>query len=655
MTDLTFRPRAPGAGTAALGLDDQAAYASLLETWAAAIAPRRPMPIREWADHYRKLSPKSSAEHGQWRNARTPYLVGIMDALDPRHPAPQVVFAKSSQVGGTEVALCWIGRTVHLDPASFLCLFPTEKVGRKWVRTKLDTMIAASPDLRSRLPLGRKASSGNTLSEKHFDGGVLYTGSANIPDDVASISVPYLILDEVDRMPQTLEGEGDPIELALRRSTTFPRAKALLISTPTTEETSRIWPAWLASTMDRYFVPCPHCGHFQHLRWEQLKWPTGEPAKAEYVCEDCGAMIGEHEKTAMLAAGEWRSTHPEREAEVKGFHLNGLYTPLGLGDSWAKHARAWERIAGDKGRLQVFFNTRLGEIHKGDRRKLSWEVIAGRREPYKLRTVPADVLLLTSGTDVQGDRVETQVVGWGRGEQATVIDYRVHQGDPTRPEVWTELDVYLRTLFPAARGGTMGLSLSLIDSGYLTTDVLNFTRSRRRDEIYASVGSAIATKEPIGRPTYPDSRQRARGVQPDRRGVERYSVGVFRLKHWLFERLGADEGSPDEPVLPSARHVHFSDELPDEYFRQLTAEVFDPRHGWVQRANYHRNEALDTFILARAAAMHHRIAIHRFQEADWARLEVPVVEPATPEAAERAKAMAARVEQSSVFDRWNRN
>lgn len=656
MTDATLRA-SPSQEANGLGLDDRAGFAALLETWAAAIAPRRPPSIEAWSDRYRQLSAKSAAEPGRWRCARTPYVRGVMAALDPRHPAPLVVYVKSAQVSGSEIGLCWVGRTVHVDPASFLCLFPTEKVGRKWVRSRLDPMIAATPELRARVPLGRRASSGNTLQEKHFEGGVLYTGSANIPDDVASISVPNLLLEEVDRMPQTLEGEGDPIELALRRSTTFPRRKAFMVSTPTSDETSRIWPAWQSSTQDRFCVPCPHCGHFQHLRWEQLKWSEGKPASAAYACESCGAMIGEHEKPAMLAAGEWRSTYPDREAEVKGFHLNGLYTPLGLGDSWGQHAKAWERIGGDKGRLQVFFNTRLGELHKSERRKLSWETVAGRREPYKLRQVPEDVLLLTSGTDVQADRLETQVVGWGRGERATVIDYRVHFGDPTRPDIWDELDRYLGTLFPAARGGAMAIKLSLVDSGYLTTNVLAFTRGRQRAGVYASVGSTIATKDPIGKPTYPDAKMRARRVEADRRGVERYSIGVSRLKHWLFERLTADEGSPDEPVLPTARHIRFSEELPEEYFRQLTAEIFDPRQGWLQRANYHRNEALDTFVLARAAVMHHKIAIHRFQDAEWAHYESAAQTgeaPASSAPGERAKAMTPRIEQIP-FDRWNRN
>lgn len=601
-------------------------YAAGLEQLARIVQPKRALSISGWAGAHRVLSGKSASEPGPWRNERIPYLPAVMDALDPRHPAPIVVLVASAQVGKSECGLNWIGRTCHQAPGSFLVLFPTEKVARKWVRTRLDAMIATTPALRGILPLGRKASGGNTLQEKHGPGFVLYTGSANIPDDVASISVPYLFLDEVDRMPVALEGEGDPIELALRRSTTFPRSKCFMTSTPTDEETSRIWPAWRSSTMDRYYVPCTHCNHMQYLRWEMLKWITGKPSTAVYVCEDCAAVIEERSKTEILLAGAWRADHPEREAEVKGFHVNGLYTPIGLGDQWAKHAAAWERAQGRQSRLQVFFNTRLGEVHKGERQKVEWEEVKKRAEPYKLRTIPRGVLVLTSFTDVQGDRVETQICGHGRGEQMTVIDYKVHYGDPTRllsgedgkKTVWQELDDYLAQPIENSFGVSMRLSCSLVDSGYLQDVVLGFTRPRRARGIFASRGSTVATRQPIGRPTYPDTKRRGK---VDQRGAERYELGVSVLKHWLYECLRADAGKPDSPVLPADRHIRFPDELPEEWFRQLTAETYDPKHGWIPRANYHRNEALDNTVGNRAAGMHHSVAIHRWRELDFVRAE----------------------------------
>jgi len=548
-----------------------------------------------------------------------------MDALGPRDPARIVVFVASSQVGKSECGLNWIGSTCHQKPESFLVLFPTEKVARKWVRTRLDSMIATTPALRAILPPGRRSSAGNTLQEKHGPGFVLYTGSANIPDDLASVSVPHVLLDEVDRMPTVLDGEGDPIELAMRRLTTFPRSKCFMASTPTTEETSRIWPAWEGSSMARYYVPCTHCAHAQYLRWEQLKWPEGRPEQAMYACESCGGLIEERAKTEILAAGEWRHEHPEREIEVKGFHASGLMTPIGLGDSWAQHAKVWERAKGRPESLQVFFNTRLGEVVKSERQQLRWEAVYERREPYRLRTIPKGVLLLTGGTDVQADRLETQILGHGREERITAVDYIVHRGDTTRPEVWAELDDYLAGEIVNSFGVPMRLSCTLIDSNYITETVLGFTRERKSRNILAARGSNIAGRLPIGKPSYPDVKWRGK---QDKYGVERYEIGVSMLKHWLYMRLAADAGTSDAPMPIDSRHIRFSDELPQEYYRQLVAEIFDPKKGWIARANYHRNEALDTFVLARAAALHHSVAVHRMREADWARLEA-LYEPTT--------------------------
>ncbi len=603
-----------------MAFDGPDGYATGVESLARLVAPRRPLTIAEWAGRYRVLTAKSSAEPGRWRNERVPFVTEIMNALDPRHPASIVVFVGSSQVTKSEMALNWIGRTVHQEPASFLALFPTDKVAHKWVRTRLDGMIAATPELRRLIPLGRRENSGNTLSEKHYPGGVLYTGSANIPDDLASIAVANLLLEEVDRMPIALDDEGDPIELAMRRLSTFTRSKVFMNSTPTTAETSRIWPAWLGSTQDRYFVPCPHCNAFQVLRWANMKWPSGKPRQAAYMCEECAALIEERHKTDMLVNGRWRSTFPEREWEVKGFHVNGMYTPIGLGDSWARHAAAWERSQGSVARIQVFFNTRLGEVHQGARIKVEWKEIQGRAEPFKLRTIPAGVLTLTSGTDVQANRLETQILGWSREERITTIDYVVHRGDVTRQEVWDQLDAYLASEIVNSFGVRMRVSCSMVDSGYLPDVVLNFTRSRKTRAIYASRGSTSHSRIAIGKPSYPDVRRL--GKTDNRRfGAERYEIGVSVLKHWLYEVLRSDGGTDEQPVHIGERHIRFSADLDEVYYRQLTAEIWDPKHGWIGDANYHTNEALDTFILARAASMHHTVAVHRMREADYQRLE----------------------------------
>ena len=128
----------------------------------------------------------------------------------------------------------------------------------------------------------------------------------------------YLFLDEVDGYPGDVEGEGDPILLAERRSATFQRRKILLVSTPKTKDLSRIERKYEASDQRRYFVPCPHCHEQQTLELENLRWSEGRPREAEYACAHCGALIGERHETWMLEHGEWRPTVSGEEADADG-------------------------------------------------------------------------------------------------------------------------------------------------------------------------------------------------------------------------------------------------------------------------------------------------------------------------------------------------
>src|SRR5690606_24595848 len=149
-------------------------------------------------------------------------------------------------------------------------------------------------------------------------------------------------LDEADAYPGDVDGEGDPIALAEARTQTFGhRAKVYIVSTPTIRGLSRIEREYEASDQRRYFVPCPHCGAMQWLKFERLRWESGAPETVRYHCEDCDRPIGEHRKTAMLAAGEWRATAQAADPYTVGFHVSALYSPVGW-LSWEQIARMWE-------------------------------------------------------------------------------------------------------------------------------------------------------------------------------------------------------------------------------------------------------------------------------------------------------------------------
>src|SRR3712207_3819063 len=211
---------------------------------------------------------------------------------------------------------------------------------------------------------------------------------ANSAVGLRSMSARFLFLDEVDAYPGDVEGEGDPVALAEARARTFGwRRKTLLVSTPTISGLSRIEREYQATDQRRYFVPCPHCGAMQWLRFERLVWERGQPETARYLCEACDGPIGEQHKTAMLAAGEWRATAEAGDPHAIGFHISALYSPVGW-FAWGQAAREWEAAQGDDRAIKTFRNTALGECWQESGEAPDWQRLYDRREDWSPGTVP---------------------------------------------------------------------------------------------------------------------------------------------------------------------------------------------------------------------------------------------------------------------------
>ncbi len=585
--------------------------------WADGFEPPPRLSVREWADAHRRLPTKGAGEPGPWRTSRVPYSADIMECLSAEHPAKRIVFMKSVQSAGTEIGNNWVGWFIDTQKAPLMVVQPTLDMAERWSKQRLASMIEDAPSLRAKIAPARARDSGNTTLLKEWAGGVMVISGANSGASLRSMPARYLFLDEVDAYPAELEGEGDPISLAEARTTTFPRRKVFLVSTPTIESLSRINKEWLASDQRRYHVPCPHCGHEQHLVWDNLRWPKDHPDAAVYHCADCGAGIEEHHKTRMLAAGRWVATFPERA--VAGFHINGLYTPTGLGYTWAELAALWIESSKDPARIKTFVNLRLGEVVADPNEKLSEDDLAARASDYAARTIPPGCLLLTAGIDVQKDRFAVIVIGHGRGGQQWVIDYNELPADPTTDAGWEALDAFLAPAFINSRGVPMKISLAAIDSGYLTDHVLNYTRLRR-NRIIAVKGASSPGKPIINRPSKLDVTVHGRTIK---HGAEGWLVGGDTAKHVLFAVLTADGKRP----LDADRMIRFPEGLDASFYSQLTAEVWDQnRRKWVKVRP--RNEALDTWCYALAAAHHPSLRVHVWKEPQWARLEA-ALEPAS--------------------------
>lgn len=578
-----------------------------LKAWAAGLRPRPALEVSEWADKYRRLPQEGASEPGPWRTDRVPFLREIMDCLSVHSPVKKVVFKKSSQVGGTECGLNWVGYMMMHAPAPMLVIQPTLDMAEKWSQQRLDGSIAASPEWEKFLPPRKTRSADNKALSKKGAGFILFITGANSASSLASMPIQYVMADEVDRYPDDVDEEGDPLFLAERRQATFPRRKTLIVSTPTIKDASRVDTEFEKSDQRFFYVPCPHCDEKQVLKWPMLKWDQ-QLSRAWYVCEHCGSEIEEHHKTAMLAAGHWQPKFPERA--VRGYHINALYTPVGLGDTWLDHAITWMAAQQDPARLKGFVNTVLGECWEDRTNEVKPHALQARAEGYALRTIPLGCLLLTAGVDTQDDRLAVQIVGWGRRETAWIIDWLEIPGDPGRPEVWEKLDKLLSTPIRNQFGYDMRIEAVCVDSGgHHTHDVYNYCRTRYAQRVLAIKGATVQGKPILGKPSDQDVNFRGRTLKS---GVKLWSVGTDTAKSTLYARLAGDAETD-----MAQRRVRFSEQLPTSYYEQLTAEAYDPeKRRWTLRRG-RRNEALDTFVYAMAAAMHPELRVHVARDADW--------------------------------------
>lgn len=589
-----------------------AATAVVAQASARAAAPRRPLTVSQWADAERILSGKQSPEPGRWRTARVPYLREPMDCLSARSPVREVALMFPIQSAKTELALNTVGYVMDHAPAPVMVALPGEVALNKWIAQKLGPLIEETPAVQRALTTTATRDGANRREFKDFAGGQLHLEHAGSPQRLKSTTVKVLIVDEVDEFAASLLGGDDPVALLEGRTSAFPAThKRLYISTPQIQGVSRIEALWLGSDMRRYHVPCPHCGHRQALEWAGLHW-SPDAGEAWYACRDCGAVIDEHYKPAMLAAGEWVPEHPERSSVRRGYHLNGLYYPLGLGPRWRDLARMWIAAQNDPAKLKTFINDRLAEPWEDPAmRAVKHNLIADRAEPLPLRPVPGWVLAITAGIDTQDNRLAVQIVGWGRGLASWTIDYVELPGDPAEDAVWAALTDLLLRPIERADGGVMQVEAAAIDiGGHRTEAVKAYVRQRLVRRLIAIHGAVPNNAPVLGKAKLQDINWRG---QYDKRGVHIYAVGTVAIKHLLYSRL-----STDADKQPDARLVRFSNDLDAAYFGGLTAETYNPaRNRFEKRRGAPRNEPLDTWVYAYAATHHPELRLHRATRADW--------------------------------------
>ena len=538
--------------------------------------PPPDLKVSEWSDRYRKLSPESSAESGQWSTSRCPYQKEIMDTFNDPF-IERIVVMTSSQVGKTEILLNAIGYYIDQDASPILVTQPTLQMGQTFSKDRLSAMIRDSEKLKGCVKDARSRDSGNTTMHKKFPGGHISIVGSNSASGLASRPIRILLMDEVDRYELSAGSEGSPIALAVARTKTFWNRKIFMCSTPTIKGLSAIESAFEESDQRYYYVPCPECNEKQVLKWKNVVWEENKPETATYACDHCGSIIEESKKQWMLKHGEWRAT---KETEnTAGFHISELYS---VWSTWAQMATAFLEAKKNPETLKTFINTSLGESWEEQGQTLEYENLLERRLNYDHTTIPEDVLAITCAADLQKDRIEIQTVGWGKNYEAWVIDYKILWGDPNALNVWNEFDAYLKKRFKTETGRIIPISCTCVDSGGLhTNQVYAFTKPRQSRRVFAIKGASVQGKPIVNRPSYVGKNK-----------AVLYTLGVDTAKEAIFNRLAAE---PEDSTL------HFCSDLDEEYFKQLTSEKRITK--WVRGKKQlvwkqigKRNEALDTLV-----------------------------------------------------------
>ncbi|BCP53793.1 terminase [Kaistia sp. 32K] len=594
-----------------------------------ALRPPPRLNLIEWADTYRQVSAKTSASPGRWKTSSQPVAFGPFGAVTESDTHTVTVMA-GTQVVKTELDINVALYFIHQDPSPILFVQPTQGAAESFSKERVEPTIEASPAIREALApyAGR-----STITHKEFKGGSIDFVGSNSPTDLASRPKRVIICDEIDKYPPSAGKEGDPLILAEERASTYRalgRGKFVRTCSPTDEDTSRIGREYQASDRRKCFVTCPHCAHAFTIAWKDVHWSKDEagehrPDTAGVICPGCGVFWSEGDRIRALDALEhapgygWRQTRPfsccgERQEPAlwdnqgrslcrhcqqrapydghAGFQISKLFSKR---HRLADLVREFLLAVGDPELLKKFTNTALAELWRpAGRESFDGSGLIARAEAYGPQDLPAAVKVITSFTDVQGDRLETQFIGWGEDEEAWPFLYQVIHQDPAQPAAWRELDSALLQMFRTVDGRTLRVAAAGIDAGgHHGAQVFAFARRRAKRRIFATYGRAGA------RPIWPTAARKTK------LGEQFWPIGVDTAKDAIFGRLKI-EAPAEGGRKPGLIHFPAADGFGPDYFEQLTSERRELRKRlgrayavWVLPEGK-RNEALDTFVGALA-------------------------------------------------------
>lgn len=564
-----------------------------------AVKPIKKVSVSAWSDSYRML-PSDAAEPGRWKTSRAPYTRAIMDAFTENN-VHRVAVKSSSQIGKTEIINNVIGRYVHLDPCTIMLIQPTLEMAQDFSKARLSKMISdtkvLTPLFYGKNDTLKTRDAKQTILSKFFVGGRLVLGGANSPAGLASRPIRILLCDEVDRFPPDC-GEGDPVDLAAKRTTTYWNYKLGLFSTPTAEGASRIDTEYLLGTQEEWQHCCPNCHEWERLDYRQMQVDYEQKRDdkgnkivivndVKWRCPQCGFEFDE--LTMKAAPQKYIANNPDAiKNGIRSFWLNGFSSPW---LTWALIMREWLEAKGNATREMVVMNTRFGESYKLRGEYDDENIFLERREDYD-GEIPSGVLLLTAAVDVQANRLEYEVVGWSAGFERWGIVKDVIRGAPNEASTWRALDNVLDRVYYFSSGTPIKIARTFIDSGYSTAAVYEYCRAQVRRGRYAIKGKAG-----MGLPLL------YKYSNPKNTGILLTILGVDDGKSEVMSRLGITAGNDGFMHFPRDDDFLGKRGYDRNYFKGLISEhrVLKksggvPYYAWETIAADVRNEPLDLAV-----------------------------------------------------------
>lgn len=582
----------------------------------------KPLPktsVSQWADNHRMLSSGISAESGKWKTSRAPYQKDIMNAFT-EPGIHRVVVKSSSQIGKSDMMNNVIGRFAHLDPCAIMMIQPTIDMAQDYSKTRIAPMIRDTKVLNNLFYDVKSRDANNTILSKVFPGGRLIMCGANSPAGLASRPIRILLADEVDRFPDSAGTEGDPVDLAAKRMTTFWNSCMGLFSTPTNEGSSRIDEEYLAGTQEEWQHKCPNCGEYHLLRhidmtvdYKEIKTPSGKKTvivnDVKWRCPHCGFSFSEKEMKQTPQKYISRNADALKNG-IRSFFVNGFTSPW---MTWSRIMREWLEAKGDPEREKVIMNTVFGESYKQKGAFEDEQIFLRRRESYGAE-LPNGVLLLTAAIDTQDNRLEYEVVGWGKEEECWGIRKGIVLGAPNQARTWKEIDNILDKTYHFADGKGLKVVRTFIDSGgHYTSDVYNYCQKNFHKQRFAIKGR--------GGPGIPLIYKIAKANNAK---APLILLGVDDGKQQIMDRLSIDSPGPLYFHFPQDEGIK---ELSDRGYDDLYFKGIISEHKKVYKRNGVLREVWETTKNVRNEPLdlrNYNLACMKSLKPDWVKLEMLV-------------------------------